>query len=76
MQKQRDTRIVTFDQDVTRGGIVIGEGTGMPYIKGSKHAIHVNTVEQLRSHGIKMKVEKPDFEKMYAKIKENRAKAA
>lgn len=74
MRKQRDTRIVTFEQDYAPGGVVVGEQSGMPYVKGSTHAIHIDTVEKLKKHGVKMKVEKPDWDKIHDRIKENRAK--
>lgn len=74
MRKQRDTRIVTLEQDYAPGGVVVGAQSGLPYSKGSTHAIHVDTVEKLKRNGVKMKVEKPDWDKIHSRIKANRSK--
>lgn len=75
MRKQRDARIVTFEQDYVVNGVLVGASSGNPMKKGSVHAMHTNTVEQLKRQGIKIKVEKPDFEKLESKIKVEKAKA-
>lgn len=73
MRKHRDARIVTFLQDYMPDGFnVCGEDFGMPMIKGSRHAMHVRVVEQLQAQGVKMKVEKPDWDKMHTDIKARR----
>lgn len=69
MRKQRDARIVTFNQDYNPGG-----KPEPIYAKGSTHAIHAETVKKLEKLGVKMKVEKPDWNAMHEKIKEQRAK--
>ena len=75
MIKQRDARIITLEQDYAPRGKVIGAEHGMPFVKGSRHAIHAKTAENLRKNGVKMRVEKVDFDALNAKIKQQRAKA-
>lgn len=72
MRKHRDVRIVTLEQDYKINGAIVGELSGNPMKKGSQHAMHVDLVEQLKKQGVKMKVEKPDFEKLHADIKARR----
>lgn len=75
MRKHRDARIVTFKQDYKPGGVLVGELSGNPMVKGSTHAMHVDVAEQLRKNGVKIEIEKPDFDKMHAEIKERQRKA-
>lgn len=71
MRKQRDARIVTFEQDYKPNGYTIaGERSGNPMKKGSKHAVHKDVVDVLQKQGVKMKVEVPHWETLHAKAKE------
>lgn len=67
MRKQRDARLVKFDQDYNPGG------KEKPiYAKGSTHAIHVDTVNKLKGKGVKLKDEKIDWNAMHERIKAQR----
>lgn len=65
MRKQRDARVVKFNQDYAPGGKTI-------YDKGSTHAIHVDTVNKLKKAGVKLTDEKVDWNTLHEKIKTER----
>jgi len=70
MRKQRDARIVKFQQDYNPGG----KKTPV-YAKGSSHAIHTDLVAKLKERGAKFTEEKPDWNALHAKAKTEKTKA-
>lgn len=68
-QKLKTTRLVTFEEDYTAGGMLI-------YKKDSEHAIHFKTADMLKGQGVKMKIKKVDIEAANEKAKIAFEKAA
>ena len=69
--KEKETRIVTFKEDyASKVGKTKGE---VIYKKGTIHAIHFKTVQQLQEKGAKMDVKKYDKEAAEKRIKARKA---
>lgn len=69
--KEKETRIVTFKEDYTsKPGKAKGK---VIYKKGTVHAIHFKTVQQLQLNGAKMDVKKYDKEAAEKRIKARKA---
>lgn len=61
--KEKETRKVTFEEDYFSDPGKAKKEEPI-YRKGSVHAIHYSIVNKLEKKGVKMKVEKFDFEKL------------
>lgn len=72
MSKKLDNvRIVTFKEDYN-SKVGTAKGTDPVYRKGSKHAIHQRTVNQLREKGAKMDVQTYDYKRAVELAKQAR----